>query len=192
MGDATQTPRGGGGSGWTHPTSGKDEALTLVASELCREHRLDELAERVEVRWNPRMRTAAGRAFTKIWRIELNPRLQSLPEGQRERELRSTFLHELAHLFATARSPGRRIAPHGDEWRAACADLGIPGEDRCHDLGFEPRRHAKKYAYTCPACDAVIERVRRLRRRVACYACCRKFAKGCFDARFQLVESRIG
>ncbi len=177
---------------WTPPRSGHDAALSLVAADLCRERGLAVLAGAVKVSWNPRMRTAAGRAFAKEWRIELNPRLQDLPEETRETELRATFLHELAHLVAFARAGRRRIAPHGSEWREACRDLGIPGEDRCHALDFQPRRLERKYAYTCPSCEAVIRRVRRLRRRVACYACCRRHAGGQFDARFQLVETRLG
>lgn len=176
---------------WTHPRSGLDAALTLVASELCRDHGLTDLAGIVKVSWNPRMRTAAGRAFTKGGAIELNPRLQDLAAEIRDAELRSTFLHELAHLFAFARAGKKRIAPHGPEWRAACHDLGIPGEDRCHALDFQARRLVRKFAYACPACGAEIRRVRRLRRRVACYACCRKHAGGRFDSRFQLIETPL-
>jgi predicted SprT family Zn-dependent metalloprotease len=183
----TGTPRP-----WTHPRSGRDPALSLVAAELSRDLGLEALAKAVTVSWNSRMRTAAGRAFAREWRIELNPRLQDLPGEAREAELRNTFLHELAHLVAFARVGRKRIAPHGPEWRQACHDLGIPGEDRCHALDFQPRRLTKKFAYTCPSCEVVIQRVRRLSRRVACYPCCRKHAGGQFDGRFQLRETRLG
>jgi len=165
--------------------------LTLVAAEFARDLGLEALAASVAVFWNARMRTAAGRAFARDWRIELNPRLQDLPGEQCEAELRSTFLHELAHLVAFARVGRKRIAPHGPEWRAACHDLGIPEEDRCHALDFQPRRLAKRFAYACPACGVVLLRVRRLRRRVACYPCCRKHAGGQFDAHFQLRETHL-
>lgn len=177
---------------WIHPRKGRDEALTLVAADLCREHGLESLARDVTVSWNPRMRTAAGRAHARDWTIELNPRLHDLPEDIRDAELRNTFLHELAHLVSFARAQRRRIQPHGPEWRQACRDLGIPGEDRCHALDFKPRRMVRKYAYTCPACGAVIQRVRRLRRRVACYPCCKQHAGGAFDSRFLLIESQMG
>lgn len=183
----TETPRP-----WTHPRSGRDPALSLVAAELSRDLGLEALAKAVTVSWNSRMRTAAGRAFAREWRIELNPRLQDLPGEARDAELRNTFLHELAHLVAFARVGRKRIAPHGPEWRQACHDLGIPGEDRCHALDFQPRRLTKKFAYTCPSCEVVIQRVRRLSRRVACYPCCRKHAAGQFDGRFQLRETRLG
>lgn len=178
--------------GYTHPRSGRDQALILVASDLVREKGLAALAAVITVVWNPRMRTAAGRAFTRESRIELNTRLQDLPEGVREEELRNTFLHELAHLIASARAGRKRIQPHGAEWQQACRDLGIPGENRCHSLDFKPRRIARKFAYTCPHCRAVIHRVRRLSRRVACFPCCRAHARGEFDARFQLEETRLG
>lgn len=177
---------------WSHPRSGRDEALSLVAAALARDLGLESLARAVSVSWNARMRTAAGRAYAKDWAIELNPRLQDLPEERRDAELRATFLHELAHLVAFARVGRKRIAPHGPEWRQACRDLGIPDEDRCHALDFQPRRLARKYAYTCPACDAVIQRVRRLSRRVACFPCCRRHAGGRYDERFQLRETRLG
>jgi SprT protein len=184
-------PVEGASRSYQHPISGRDAALTLVARDLVRELGLPNLAESVVVDWNPRMRTAAGRAFSKDRRIELNSRLQSLPEDQREQELRNTFLHELAHLVAIERAGKKRIQPHGPEWKTACRDLGIPGEDRCHSLDFKPRRIARKYAYVCPHCSAVIHRVRRLSRRVACYPCCKTHAGGRYDARFQLVESKL-
>ncbi len=31
-------------------------------------------------------------------------------------------VHELAHLIAFGRNRGRRIQPHGAEWKQACAD----------------------------------------------------------------------
>ncbi len=176
---------------YSHPRSGPDQALQLVAADLARDLSLLPLASRISVVWNPRMRTAACRAFTKESRIELNSRLQDLPLEKREIELRNTFLHELAHLVAFERAGKRRIQPHGAEWQAACRDLGIPGEDRCHSLDFKPRRIARRFAYTCPNCRDVIKRVRRLKRRVACYKCCRSFSGGQFDARFQLQESRL-
>jgi len=185
-------PREKPASGYAHPRSGRDQALTLVAAELVRERGLETLASVISVVWNPRMRTAAGRAFTRESRIELNSRLQDLPEGAREEELRNTFLHELAHLIAFAKAGRNRILPHGPEWQQACRDLGIPGENRCHSLDFTPRRIERKFAYTCPHCRAVIHRVRRLSRRVACFTCCRALARGQFDARFQLEETRLG
>lgn len=170
---------------------GPDAELTCEARALAEGLGLSKLVESISVSWNKRMRTAAGRAFYQTGRIELNPKLQTLPEEIRDAEIRATFLHELAHLVSFARHRGKRIQPHGDEWKQACVDLGIAGENRCHDLNFQPRRQKRKYAYECPACGSVVKRVRRLKRKVACYDCCREKSGGLFDARFVLRERKL-
>ena len=105
-------------------------------------------------------------------------------------EVDRTLRHELAHLVAHLRSSGRRIDPHGAEWRKACTDLGIPGESRCHTLPFTTRQIQRKYLYQCPACGVEVPRVRKFRRAVACYACCRKHTGGRYDDRFRLKKVR--
>ena len=146
---------------------------------------LPELAGCLVVRWNPRMRTTAGRAWWPDRVIELNGRLRDLDGGE---VAWNTLKHELAHLVAYERAGRRRIAPHGNEWRKACADLGIAGESVCHALPLRGNRMKRKFSYGCPVCGESFERVRRIRRPVACLACCRKFAGGRYDKRFRLRE----
>lgn len=165
---------------------GRDAELTRQAVEHAERLGLKKLARQVVVVWNRRMRTAAGRAFYQNSRIELNPKLQTLPDADSAKEVPGTFLHELAHLVAYNRNRGKRIQPHGQEWKEACADLGIPGEDRCHSLDFNPRRMKRNFAYACIHCGTVVERVRKFKRIVACYACCKAYTKGKFDMRFVL------
>jgi predicted SprT family Zn-dependent metalloprotease len=174
-----------------HPKSGPDRFLTRLAVYYATELELPGLADRVKITWNRRMRTAAGRAFFQTDDIELNPKLQDLPEESRDREIFGTFLHELAHLVSYARADGRRILPHGPEWKQACRDLGIPDEDRCHNLDFQPRQMKRRFTYECSACGSVVERVRKIKRAVACYDCCRTHNGGHYDDRFQLVEKVI-
>jgi predicted SprT family Zn-dependent metalloprotease len=164
-----------------------DEERTRIAAAAARALGLAALADRLHVEWNPRLRTSAGRAWTDHARIELNPAIAGFGED----EVRRTLLHELAHLVARHRAGRRRIAPHGAEWRRACAELGIPGETARHRLPLEPARQQRRFAYGCPACGAVIRRVRRIRRAVACLACCRRHAGGRYDRRFRLVELRL-
>ena len=149
---------------------------------------LTKLSRRVYVEWNHRMRTAAGRAHYRDARIELNPALIDLPGVDGPGEIDRTLRHELAHLIAHTRAKGRRIQPHGAEWQQACADLGIPDENRCHTLPFEPRRVKRKFLYQCPECASEVPRVRKFRRPVACYACCKMHSHGRYDARFRLHE----
>jgi predicted SprT family Zn-dependent metalloprotease len=126
------------------------------------------------------MRSTAGYAKWPQWRVELNPRLKDFPG-----EVGRTLKHEVAHLIAHARAGRRRIAPHGREWKKACADLGIPDENARHTLPLPARKQKRNFSYTCPACGVVVERVRRFRRRTACLTCCRKHNRGRYDAKFE-------
>jgi predicted SprT family Zn-dependent metalloprotease len=160
-------------------------------SEWCREASriagLEKLAEKVQVGWNSRLQTTAGRAWWPDGVIELNPKLREMGDE----ELWRTVRHELAHLVAYERAGRRRISAHGAEWQAACAELGIPGESATHSLPMGGRRVARKFAYVCGHCESTIERVRRMRGKAACYACCREHSGGQFDERFLLVERKL-
>jgi predicted SprT family Zn-dependent metalloprotease len=145
---------------------------------------LPELARKVRVVWNPRMQTTAGRAWWPDRTIELNPKLRDCqPE-----ELWRTLKHELAHLVAYERCGRRHIDPHGDEWQAACTELGIHGEKPFHTLPFKRRRMKRNHSYICPNCLGIIHRVRPIQRTVACYDCCRKFNRGAYHERFKLMK----
>ena len=166
-----------------------EAAMTAKAKGFALEFRLGALADEVHVVWNTRMRTSAGRAHYHDCRIELNPRLVSIENGATEVE--RTFLHELAHLVAHHRNRGRKIQPHGREWRQACADVGIPGEGVYHQLPVQGRKIRRQYAYSCPVCGTEFERVRRFRRAVACYDCCRANCGGQYDDRYRLIMRRL-
>ncbi|HEV7403358.1 MAG TPA: SprT-like domain-containing protein [Chthoniobacteraceae bacterium] len=144
------------------------------------------LAERLTVRWNTRMRSTAGMAYPGQARVTLNPRLIAFGDAEIDR----TLLHEVAHLLAHERAGRRRIAPHGPEWRRACLDLGLHEETRCHTLPLPRRQVARPHRYRCPACGKQLDRVRPLRKKAACLACCRAHNHGRFDERFSLVKVR--
>ena len=164
------------------PILGRDEELEKIASELLRNAGASSIAGAVRVEWNSRLRSCAGRATPRHSLVSLNPRLRE----HGVEEIDRTFRHELAHLLAHFRIRRRRIAPHGPEWRQACADLGVPNESRCHNLPFPIARRTRPYTYRCPNCHHDFPRVRRIRRAIACLACCRKYNEGEFDARFRL------
>ena len=155
--------------------------LESEARELLRSLGAERIANELRVEWNSRLKTAAGRADYRHKLISLNPRLFEHP-GEIDRTLR----HELAHLLAQFRAGRRRILPHGDEWRSACHDLGIDDEKRCHNLPFPVNERARLYLYKCPRCQRDFPRTRRIKRAVACLACCRAHNGGEFDARFRL------
>jgi SprT protein len=156
--------------------------LRTLASTLLHDLGAGALADRLRVEWNPRMRTAVGRAESRRALITLNPALQNFGVEEIERTLR----HELAHLLAQHRVGRRRILPHGREWRRACGDLGIADERVCHKLPLAARRLSPRYLYRCRNCQQEFLRVHRIRRAMACLACCCQFARGDYDERFRL------
>ena len=140
------------------------------------------IATELRVEWNSRLTTAAGRADYRQKLIWLNPRLVEHPS-----EVDRTLRHELAHILAQFREKRRRrISPHGPEWQQACRDLGIADEKRCHTLPFPAKRYAPRFIYRCPNCRRDFARVRKIKRTVACLACCRAHNGGAFDVRFRL------
>ena len=155
--------------------------LQQIARELLRSLGANRIAKEIRVEWNPRLKTAAGRADYCQKLISLNPRLAEHPE-----EIDRTLRHELAHILAQFRAGRRRISPHGTEWQQACRDLVIGGEKPCHTLPFPARRYAPRFIYRCPNCRRDFPRMRRIRRTVACLACCRAHSGGQFDALFRL------
>jgi len=145
----------------------------------------EELAAQVRVAWNPRMRSTAGLAYPRKNLIALNPRLREFGAEEVDRTLR----HELAHLLAHHRAGRRRISAHGAEWAQACRDLGLADEKRCHDLPLPRRKMAARHFYQCPSCSLTLKRVRPLRGKTACLACCRKHNRGHYHDRFRFVRT---
>jgi predicted SprT family Zn-dependent metalloprotease len=166
---------------------GRDAALEAKAREILAALDATELGREVQVEWNARLFSAAGRADSRRNLISLNPRLREHDTAEIDRTLR----HELAHLLAQFRTGPRRIPPHGAQWRRACRDLGIADEARCHTLPFPVKQRARPFLYRCSRCGKDFPRARRIKRAVACLECCRKYNRGKFDpkARLRLVES---
>jgi predicted SprT family Zn-dependent metalloprotease len=161
----------------------RDEGLQQQCRDMAAGLGMPRLAGTLSVYWNPRMRSAAGRAFLQVRRIELNPLLREHGEGEVERTLK----HELAHLIVHEQY-GRRCKPHGPEWQLACAALGIPGEISRHALPLPRRTLARKFQYRCPSCEATVSRVRPLRGSTACFRCCRNHNAGVYTERFRLIR----
>lgn len=161
---------------------GRDLDLEKKARQLLEALGAPELAHSLQVEWNARLSSAAGRADSRRKLISLNPRLHEHDQREVERTLR----HELAHLLAQSRVGRRRIAPHGAEWQKACRDLGIAGEPRTHTLPFRIQRLPRRFLYVCPRCEKEFPRARQIKRVMACLDCCRKFNKGKFDGSAQL------
>jgi len=135
-------------------------------------------SKRILVYWNHRLRSTAGCAYPR--RIELNPKLKKISW----KEIHRTLKHELAHVLARHRAHGKKIDVHGEEWRKACKDLGIPGEQVFHDI--LPRICPKRrYVYACK-CGVKWKRVRPTSKKMACLRCCKKYNGGKYSHKFQV------
>ncbi len=167
----------------------EDVFLAKKAHEILTLAGASRIACEVRVEWNARLKTCAGHVDYRRKLISLNPRLREHGFSEIDRTLR----HELAHLLAQFRTGRRRILPHGPEWRAACHDLDIGDEKRCHNLPFPRHERVRRFVYRCPNCLLDFPRVRRIRRAIACLACCRAHNRGKFHPRFrlQLLQSRV-
>lgn len=170
--------------GDTAPWLQRDRDLEQQARELLRANGAGRIAGEIRVEWNSRLKSCAGRADYRARLISINPRLHRFGADEVDRTLR----HELAHLLAQYRAARRRILPHGKEWRAACHDLEIGDEQRCHTLPMSQR--VRRFLYKCPNCQRDFARVQRIRHAIACLACCRAHNHGKFDPRFRLELMR--
>lgn len=123
----------------------------------------------VDVAWNGRLRTCAGRAFVEHGRIELNPNvLGPVPE-----EVDGVLVHEAAHV-AVWRLFGAAGQAHGRHWRALMRLAGQAPEVT-HELAIPKRRRARRrfsYLRICDACGdrRIMESVRYGR----CHGCSRR------------------
>ena len=115
--------------------------------------------------------------------VSLNPRLR---EHRRARKLIAPCdMNSRIYSRKRARvaDASHRTARNGD---APVAISASRDEKRCHTLPFPASMRARRYLYRCPRCEDDFPRVRRIRRAMACLACCRKHNRGQFDRRFQL------
>lgn len=101
---------------------------------------------------------------------------RKLTELNDEKAVRDTILHEIAHALC-----GRKIG-HGKEWKKMCAEIGGRPE-RCFQNDVKVPKG--KWTAKCPACLKEWQVARK--RKGACKDCCKKFGKGKFDRRFEIV-----
>ncbi len=92
--------------------------LEETARALLRGIGCAKLAEEVQVRWHPRLRTTAGQAYYAKSLVRMNPKLMQFGMEEVDKTLR----HELAHLVARFRA-GRAA----DRAARAGVAAGVPG-----------------------------------------------------------------
>lgn len=132
----------------------RQEAERLL-DELCAAH---PMGYRPTLVWKGALRVSAGMAYFTRREIGLSPHLLVNLE-----RLRTTLVHEYAHLLAVARH-GRGAAGHGVHWRAAMLELGASPEVR-HRFEVQRNRPRQIVAYLCRKCGQELRRNRRLPKR---------------------------
>lgn len=99
-------------------------------------------------------RTAGYALYPDV--VELH---QGLMKEGREKDLGDTLLHELGHILDHKR---RGRSDHSAAWKKVMADLGAPGEERCHDYAYVRRsRRSRIFVYACTDCGYEYHRGRR-------------------------------
>lgn len=162
------------------PTQGMPvpgEALGRLFDDLNHRH-FDDKLPRCKIRWNPRLRTTAGRVDLRARVIELSP---AYHRRFGAREMHDTLLHEMLHVAQHVR--GSKIG-HTAEMKRIARRLGI---DRLH-AKETPDRRPLRYRYRCPSCRRTVwRRIRIGRNRSACAPCCNHWNAGRWHPRYVLV-----
>jgi predicted SprT family Zn-dependent metalloprotease len=161
---APAPPRGRAAPSRRAPSARRPEALARLALALAVRLGARRRTRGLVVVFNPRLRTAAGRADSRARTIELNPRLLD----RHPEELVPTLVHELCHLIAGVRTG------HGERWREAMGRLGFPAV-ACHRLdtsGLAVRR--RSWLWSCAGCGETWRRGHRSAHRYRCGRCGRR------------------
>jgi predicted SprT family Zn-dependent metalloprotease len=133
------------------------------------------------VELSARMTSSAGRCFPDTGEI----RIATL--YHRDHGIDATLLvlkHELAHWAARWRF-GSKTSPHGREFRVIARDLDQRITITCPPFAARERAQKRTWHMMCPRCHRSYHRGRR--DKVACRACCDRYARGNYDKRFRLV-----
>lgn len=129
-----------------------------------------DLRRTVSVRENRRLRTSIARWVIAEHRLEVSPRFFAV-----DLEHEAILCHELAHAAVIAKY-GRRIRPHGPEWRSLVRAVGFDPRPlavaRQPDARALPRSRNPRtiFVHRCPVCQAV-RYARRPMRIWRCAAC---------------------
>jgi len=140
--------------------------LTAIAERCGRAWDMPDLAERVSIAYNPRLRTTLGRALLADNRVELNVRLLREHPG----ELLPTDVHELAHLAVRMRYGN--VQSHGMHFRAFMRAVNLSAAST-HSLPtkhLKSRRRRYVYLHRCSDCGMMFI-ARKVRSDCYCRQC---------------------
>lgn len=102
----------------------------------------------VEIGFNYRYTRVLGRA---VFPLNGKPKIilaAKIWARASQKERRETVIHETCHLIAYHEAKGKRIRPHGDEWKALMWRCGVK-PNRTHDVDVTGLSKRKTIQATC-------------------------------------------
>ena len=134
--------------------NGIPDKLCAKVEQWARLWGLPGLTDSVTVEFSRRFRSSLGRCRPMDGRIRLAAHLE---ENGNEDLLEEVLCHELAHV-AAHRLHGRRVRPHGSEWKSLVSAAGFEPRARFQreDGRFPPRaeKPRARWEHRCPVCRA--------------------------------------
>ncbi|MBU6154794.1 MAG: SprT-like domain-containing protein [Bdellovibrionales bacterium] len=129
-----------------------------------------------KIRWNPRLRTSAGRFIPDPSGCVIEVASYLRDELDAEKLIRDTLGHEMIHYWLFVKN-----LPYGHTslFHQKMEQIGV---SRYNPV---PKHRPFKHCYECRGCGQRIF-VRKRLRLAACAACCNLHADGCYDPRFKL------
>jgi predicted SprT family Zn-dependent metalloprotease len=157
--------------------------LATLFNEINGKH-FDGFLDAPVLRWNSRLRSSAGRfmagrrKFLSVKPPVIEIASYLLKEENSLALIADTLAHEMIHYWLWVRA---KAYGHTPEFIKKMKQMGV---SRYNPV---PRRRPPKYLYRCEACTTEFPARRRLRKNVACAACCNQKNNGKYDSSFRLV-----
>jgi hypothetical protein len=129
-----------------------------------------------EIRWNPRLKTSAGRFIPDRTRSIIEVASYLCEEKNAEHLIRDTIGHEMIHFWLWQK---RLPYGHTPLFHEKMEEIGV---SRYNTV---PRHRPFKHCYECRSCGQKIF-VRKRLRMAACAACCNQHAEGKFHPSYKL------
>lgn len=131
-------------------------AIEMLSRSL-RRWDLDAAALGARIEFSSRLRTSLGVCYPERNLIRLHPFL-ARPENSML--LHGVVCHEAAHIAAPIKA-GRRVKPHGPEWKALVRECGYKPRVRLQVPDFHKSRQSRKngsdlravFEHCCPVCQ---------------------------------------
>ena len=156
-----------------------EEAKVWIA-ETCHQY----IKEPFEIRYNFKDTQYLGRCqFLSVPRLTFNvPYIKYCIEHGELDELRTTVLHEIAHVLT---GKGHH---HDNTWKEIAEGLGISNPK---SLSKATYRIPNKWKITCTHCGKTYEVPRKPKKDTACGECCKKYNNGKYSSTYILKVEKI-